>query len=102
VLHFLELLVIVGGILILAGMILLALPQSKLRDLIMPFVSWGFVVLCGLYVVSPIDALPEIVLGPVGIFDDLAAGVAGVVTAVSAIKAHRRKHPNFQDPYFNN
>lgn len=101
-LHFLELLVIVGGILALAAMILLAMPQSKLRDLLMPFISWGFVVLCGIYALSPIDVMPEIVLGPFGLFDDLAAVAAGVGTAMSTIKAHRQKKAAYHDPYFNN
>jgi uncharacterized membrane protein YkvA (DUF1232 family) len=103
VLHFLELLVIVGGILALAFMILLALPQSRLRDLLMPFISWAFVVLCGVYVISPVDIMPEIILGPAGIFDDFAAGVAGVLTAMSTIKAQRQKKAAaYNDPYFNN
>jgi len=102
VFHFLELLVIVFGVIVVTGLILLALPQCRLRDLLMPFISWGFVVLCGLYAISPIDALPEIALGPFGLFDDLAAVAAGVCAAMSTIKAQRKKHPNYQDPYFNN
>lgn len=101
-LELLKLLVIVGGVLILAFMILLAMPQSRLRDLLMPYIAWSFVILCGLYAISPVDALPEIALGPFGLFDDLAAAAAGIGTAVATIKAQRRKHPNYQDPYFNN
>lgn len=98
----LRLIVIMGGVIIITGLALLALPQSRLRDLIMPYVAWSFVVLCGLYALSPIDALPEIVLGPFGCVDDLAAAAAGIGTAVATIKAQRRKHPNYRDPYFNN
>ena len=100
--HFLELLVIVGGVIVVTFLILASLPQCKLRDMLMPFISWGFVVLCGLYAISPVDAMPEIVLGPFGLLDDLAAVAAGVGTAVATIRAQRKKHPHFQDPYFNN
>lgn len=101
-LHFLELLVVVGAILTLALMILLALPASRLRDLIMPYIAWSFVVLCGLYICLPIDFLPEILLGPAGLFDDCGALVAGVATAMKTIKASRDKQLHLRDPYFNN
>lgn len=98
----LRLMVVVGGVIVVTFMVLMALPQCKLRDLLMPYIAWSFVVLCGLYAISPIDALPEIALGPFGLFDDLAAVAAGVGTAVATIKAQRKKHRNYQDPYFNN
>ena len=98
----LRLMVVVGGVIVVTFMVLMALPQCKLRDLLMPYIAWSFVVLCGLYAISPIDALPEIALGPFGLFDDLAAVAAGVGTAVATIKAQRKKHPNYRDPYFNN
>ena len=98
----LQMIVIAGSLIIICFMVLLALPASRLRDLLMPYVAWSFVVLCGLYAISPVDALPEVVLGPFGLFDDLAAAAAGIGTAVATIKAQRRKHSNYQDPYFNN
>jgi uncharacterized membrane protein YkvA (DUF1232 family) len=101
VFELLRLMVIVGGVIVVTFLILLSLPQCKLRDMLMPFVAWGFVVLCGLYAISPIDAMPEIALGPFGLFDDLAAAAAGIGTAVATIKAQRKKHPNYQDPHFN-
>ena len=101
-LHLLELVVIAGTLVVITFLVLLALPQCKLRQLLMPFVAWGFVVLCALYAISPVDALPEIVLGPFGIVDDVAAVVAGVGTAMATIRAQRRKHPHYQDPCFNN
>ncbi len=100
-LHLLEVLVIAGTLVVLVFLILLALPQCRLRQLVMPFVAWGFVVLCALYAVSPVDVLPEIVMGPFGLVDDAAAIIAGVGTAMATIKAQREKHPNYQDKYFN-
>ena len=100
-LHFLELLVVVGAILTLALMILLALPASRLRDLIMPYVAWSFVVLCGFYILSPLDIVPDVFI-PFGFADDLGALVAGVATAMKTIKASREKQSHLRDPYFNN
>ncbi len=97
----LRLMVVMASVIVITLMVLLALPASRLRDLLMPYVAWSFVVLCGLYCISPIDAMPEIALGPFGLFDDLAAAAAGIGTAVATIKAQRKKHPNYQDPYFN-
>lgn len=100
-LELLRLLVIAGSLIILTFMVLLALPQCKLRDMLMPFVAWGFVALCAAYVISPVDALPEIALGPFGIADDFMALVAGVGTAAATIKARRKKDDHRIDPYFN-
>ena len=100
-LELLKLLVIVGGVLTLAFMILLALPHCKLRDMMMPFVAWGFVVLCAAYCISPLDCVPDVIF-PVGFIDDFGVAVAGVMTAVKTVRAARQKHSSFQDPYFNN
>ena len=64
-LELLRLLVIMGGLIIITFLVLLALPQCKLRDMLMPFVAWGFVALCAAYVISPVDALPEVAVRPV-------------------------------------
>lgn len=90
-LELLRLLVIVGGLIVVTFLILLALPQCRLREMLMPFVAWGFVALCGLYAISPVDVLPEILLGPFGLVDDLGAVVLGVGTAISTVQAHKRK-----------
>ena len=97
--HLLELMVVVAGSIVITFLVLLALPQCKLRDMLMP---WVFVGLCAAYALSPVDVLPEIALGPFGLVDDLAVAAAGIHTAMKTIRAGRRKHPNFQDPYFNN
>lgn len=43
---------------------------------------WLFVAGCVIYLVSPIDLLPEAVLGPLGLPDDALALVAAAVTAL--------------------
>ena len=53
-------LIVIGGFLtVITFMVLLALPQCRLREILMPFVAWGFVALCGAYALSPVDILPE-------------------------------------------
>lgn len=90
-LELLRLLVIVGGLIVMTFMVLLALPQCRLREMLTPFLAWGFVALCGLYAISPVDVLPEILLGPFGLVDDLGAVVLGVGTAISTVQAQKRK-----------
>lgn len=89
-LELLRLLVIVGGLITMTFMVLLALPQCRLREMLMPFLAWGFVALCGVYAISPVDVLPEILLGPFGLVDDLAAVVLGVGTAVTTVQNRKR------------
>jgi uncharacterized membrane protein YkvA (DUF1232 family) len=87
----LSLMVVVGGLIVITFLVLLSLPQCTLKTMIQPFVSWGFVALCAAYAISPVDVMPEIVLGPFGLFDDVAAVVAGIGTAAAAINAAKKK-----------
>lgn len=90
-LELLRLLVIFGGLIAMTFLILLALPQSKLREIVMPFVAWAFIGLCGLYALSPVDVIPEMLLGPFGLVDDFGAVVLGVGTAIATIQAQKRR-----------
>jgi uncharacterized membrane protein YkvA (DUF1232 family) len=101
VLHLLEVMGITATVVFITFLILLALPQCKLRDMLMPFVAWGFVALCAAYTISPVDILPEVVMGPFGLVDDAGAIVAGVATAVATIRAKKQKESARHDPYFN-
>lgn len=100
-LELLKLLVLVGGLIVVTFLVLLSLPACKLREILMPFVAWGFVALCTAYAISPIDMLPEIALGPFGLVDDFAAVAAGVGTALATINAGKQKKPSVHDPDFN-
>jgi uncharacterized membrane protein YkvA (DUF1232 family) len=40
------------------------------------------IVLCGIYILSPIDFLPEILLGPLGLLDDFVAGLFATTVAL--------------------
>ncbi len=87
----LQLLLICGTILGIVFVILLAWPQSKLRDVLMPIVGWVLAIFCGVYCLSPLDVLPEAFLGPFGLVDDLGALVAGIVAARTAITASQKR-----------
>jgi uncharacterized membrane protein YkvA (DUF1232 family) len=72
-----------GTILGLAFMVVLAMPQSRMRDVMKKVL---LAVACAIYVISPIDLMPEALLGPFGLVDDLGALVAGVIAARSAFR----------------
>lgn len=100
-LELLRVMVIMGGVIVITFMILLALPQCKLRQMLMPFVAWGFVALCAAYAISPVDAFPEILFGPFGLVDDIGAVVMGVGTAMATINAAKKKKAACLDPELN-
>jgi len=80
------------GTLMLIGFVVLAhLPKSPLRTLLVQICGWGTAALCGVYTVSPIDALPEVLLGPIGGIDDLIAIVVGIMSARAAWKAGKER-----------
>ena len=72
-----------GTILGLAFMVVLAMPQSRMRDVMKKVL---LAVACGIYVLSPIDLMPEALLGPFGFIDDIGALAAGIVAARSAVR----------------
>ena len=84
-LELLHTLVTMGTLIVIVFLLLLALPNCKLREFLMPFVKIAIVALCGAYVLSPIDIMPEIIMGPFGMVDDLGAAVGGFLTLTSAI-----------------
>lgn len=89
-LELLNTLVTMGTLVVITFLVLLALPACQLRNFLMPFVKIGIVALCGAYVLSPIDIMPEIVLGPFGMVDDLGAAVGGFLTLTSAVGDFKR------------
>jgi uncharacterized membrane protein YkvA (DUF1232 family) len=83
----LRTLMMCGTLVTLALLVLLAMPQSRLRQFLLPIMGWGFAAFCGVYVISPVDLIPEALVGPLGIFDDVGAIVAGFMAASAAMKA---------------
>lgn len=82
-----QTLIACGAVLFLAFLILLAMPQSKLRSVLMPIVGWLVAIFCGFYAISPVDIFPEILFGPFGYVEDIAAVGVGFAAASAAIKA---------------
>jgi uncharacterized membrane protein YkvA (DUF1232 family) len=82
----LNLLIQWGGILALSFLVLLAMPQSRLREIVLPFVGWAVAALSALYIVSPIDVVPDVFVG-IGWVDDLVALAIAIGSAMAAINA---------------
>ena len=76
----------VAGGLLLTLMVCLSLPKSKLREFLTPLVGWALAVGCGIYVISPLDVLPD-VIPVIGWMDDVGAIAVGVGSAMAAITA---------------
>jgi uncharacterized membrane protein YkvA (DUF1232 family) len=89
--HMIDLLITCGTLLAFGMMVLISLPQSGLRDVMIQIVGWVFALFCGVYCISPVDIIPEALLGPFGLVDDAGAAVAGVASAVAAWRAGARK-----------
>ena len=80
-----------GTILAVTFAVLLSLPESKLRDFMLPIVGWCVAIFCGIYCISPIDIVPEALLGPLGLVDDLGALVTGIAAARTAMNHSKKK-----------
>ena len=81
-----RLMAVLAGGLVLALLILLSLPQSKLKEIVQPFVGWAIAALSVGLILSPIDPIPDVI--PVlGWCDDLVALVVAIASAKAAIDA---------------
>ncbi len=79
-----------GTVLTIAFLILMALPQSKLRSVGMEIGKWIMAALCAILVISPIDIIPDVI--PVlGWGDDIGYVVAAVAAARSAWKERQER-----------
>lgn len=92
--NFMQTIVIAGTVFWGIFIILLALPQSKLRKLFLKIYSLTAYALTGLitlYILNPVDLLPDIipVLGQV---DDAAGVVTAIFTGVAGIIANNRSN----------
>lgn len=81
--EFAKMIVIVGAAFLGLLLILLALPGSRLRKLFSK-IFFAVAGLLGLYVINPLDFIPDIIpfLGQV---DDVLASVLAVVSAISGL-----------------
>jgi uncharacterized membrane protein YkvA (DUF1232 family) len=86
---FLAVLALCGTALAIAMLWLVNMPRSPLRDLLVQVVGWLFAIFCAIYCISPIDVLPEAILGPFGLVDDVGAAAVGLMSAMAAYRAGR-------------
>ena len=78
---FVKIAAVVAGIIIILLIVLLSLPNSPLRKLLLKAVGgilYAVTVICILYIINPADALPD-VLPLLGQVDDLGALITGVL-----------------------
>ena len=86
---FLKLFMICGTVFFLVMLVLLSLPQSRLRCVGLEMAKWALA--CGLVLLvpSPVDVVPDVV-PVVGWADDLAY-IVGAIAAVSGALNERKK-----------
>ncbi|MBX3395549.1 MAG: DUF1232 domain-containing protein [Phycisphaerae bacterium] len=88
-----------GALLFIVTLVLLALPQSRLRCVGLEITKWamaiGLVLLCP----SPIDVVPDVVPG-IGWLDDVGYLVGAWYTARSALD-ERKKRKLYEEVEFN-
>lgn len=82
--------IICGTVLTLALLVLLSLPKSMLRNVLLEIVGWLGAALATLYVVIPIDMLPDFI-PIVGWIDDGGAIIGGIASAITAITARSER-----------
>jgi len=82
-----RLVIMCGTGLLIATGLMSHLPNSPLRNVLLKVCGWATAALCGAYVLSPVDLMPEALLGPFGLPDDVIALVVGAMSAMSAWKA---------------
>lgn len=82
---FLKVFVVCGTVFFIATLVLMAMPQSRLRSVGLEMTKWAAVAGLAVLVASPIDLLP---LLPI---DDVAYIIGGICTAKSAFGERKRR-----------
>jgi uncharacterized membrane protein YkvA (DUF1232 family) len=92
---FARLLVIVGAVLLGLVLILLALPGSRFRK-VLSTVFFAIAGLLGIYIVSPLDFIPDLI--PVlGQMDDVLASILAVISAISGLLFYINNRQSLSD-----
>jgi len=86
-------------LMVITFLVVSALPASKFRGLFFGVFSkfmWAVVVLMIIYIVSPVDLIPD-VIPVVGQVDDSAAAIKAVLAGIAAIISAALKSDNQKD-----
>lgn len=88
--HFLEVLIMAIAGLIGLFIILLALPKSKLRTIMLEILGWGGATVSTIGFFSPVDLIPDVI--PVlGELDDIGYIVLGLLFALTAYYQRKKR-----------
>lgn len=79
-----------GTVIFIATLILMALPQCKLRSIGLEMTKWVIAGGLVLLIPSPVDAIPDVLPG-IGWVDDIGYALGAVAAAKSAMKEHRSR-----------
>lgn len=79
-----------GTVLIVAFLVLLALPKSKMRSVCLEAAKWVFMAGLCLLVISPLDFVPD-VIPLAGWADDIGYVVCAISSMNSALKDRRER-----------
>lgn len=82
--------IISGAVIFLAFLILLSLPRSRLRAVMLEVVSWISMGLSAFYVCSPVDLIPD-PIPVIGVCDDAVVGAGGFFSLLTAIRSRRER-----------
>lgn len=99
ILNFLKFMAILIAVLIVVFLVLLALPKSRLRQSILKIysiVALVSTILSVIYIISPIDAIPDFI--PIaGQSDDLVAAISALATAITSYISWQKSKENIKD-----
>lgn len=87
---FLKVFVACGSLFFIVMLVLLALPQSRLRCVGLEMAKWALCAGLLLMVPSPADVIPDVVPG-VGWLDDIGYVVAAFASASGALKERKKR-----------
>lgn len=79
-----RLMAILAVVLLLGFGVLLALPHSRLKEIVQPILGWTITVLSVGLILSPIDPIPD-VIPIIGWADDVVALVVAIASAKAAM-----------------